>query len=294
MFGSGQWVVVQALWRAGESACGAEEERRESAYFREMSRCESVERCEEHNDNDGDEEERSHREHQLSWRRNALSLFCVFPNSSTSKMTTPGAKTARIISADSLEEDFLIEDGFAASSAEEDEGAISLAPPTRADSAEGELDDGETANAAAYAGGKKRKIAAEEKKNKVKKVKESHSEKEPSLGLLPVEELLPKLVEKLGRAMPNASKLELEEFKIEGQPSTTSTTAPRTDALTQSLCYSTRQQSSNASHLPTSSRRVSRILVAESSFLAENLLQRFLDCRVPSRNRRRKLDRLAC
>lgn len=174
-------------------------------------------------------------------------------------MPTPAVETAKIISADSLEEDFLLEDGFAASSADEDEGAISLPPPTRADSPEGELDDGETANAAAYAGGKKRKIAAEEKKNKVKKVKESHSEKEPSLGLLPVEELLPKLVEKLGRAMPNASKLELEEFKIEGQLSTTTSTAgARTDSLTQSLCCSTRHQSLNASPLLTLSRRVSR------------------------------------
>ena len=143
------------------------------------------------------------------------------------KMSTPAAK---IISADSLEEDFLVEDGFALSDVDEDEGAISL-PPARAESPQADLDNGETANAAAYAGGKKRKIAAEEEKNKVKKVKESHSEKEPSLGLLPLEELLPKLVEKLGRAMPNASKLELEEFKIEGKSCRNAATTTQADRI---------------------------------------------------------------
>lgn len=117
-------------------------------------------------------------------------------------------KLAKVeISGDALDEDFLLEDGFISDVEEEGEIILEeIIPPIVAD---------ETANA--YSEGKKRKAEAVIKSAKPKKIKETSSEKEISLGLLETEELLTQFRAKQARAMPNSTELEMDEFRIEGQ-----------------------------------------------------------------------------
>lgn len=135
----------------------------------------------------------------------------------TSTLMSRPAKKAKLTdaSADSLEQDFLVEDGFALSDAESEPDAHALLPASE------DLPIPSDATASAYEASNKRKAALLAKSTKVKKVKESHSVQEASLGLLNLAELMGKLGEKQKRAMPNASGLEMDEFRIEGTIGTT-------------------------------------------------------------------------
>ena len=160
----------------------------------------------------------------------------------TSKPAAP-----KQISGDSLEEDFILEDGFAQSSDDEGEGQVVLDP---AEDVGGLLSDDEDAGGKGDEEvdelegppSKKRKASpptaeaespAPAKKDKKKKEKKPKTPKAPSatklaelginpdaqvsdLGLLPLDALTDALKDKQKRAKPKLSSMELEEYALDG------------------------------------------------------------------------------
>jgi protein CMS1 len=162
-------------------------------------------------------------------------------------MALPPAKKAKLaaapvqISADSLEEDFLLEDGFAPS---DDEGDLdpalldvtdsqdgnSLIPAlSTSDTSDVETDSppaqkktkGEGKKRKADAGGEEKKAEDKEKAKSKKKAKLSAlgigTGEDEGMGLLPPASLADRLAEKQARALPNLSGIEMDDLRILGE-----------------------------------------------------------------------------
>lgn len=141
-------------------------------------------------------------------------------------------KKIKIISADSLEEDFLLEDDFLPGDyASGDEGDLVDTSTMLSDIEEDllQFQSESTSVVVEELGGKKKKrkleasgsnrteIGADKKDKKVKKVKETYEENSISLGLLENEKLVDKIAEKQMRALPNLSPIEMDDLRITGK-----------------------------------------------------------------------------
>lgn len=145
------------------------------------------------------------------------------------EQSTTQDKKIKIISADSLEEDFLLEDDFVPGDyASGDEGDLVDTSAMLSDIEE-DLPQSESTSVVEELGGKKKKrkleasgsnrteIGGDKKDKKVKKVKETFEENSISLGLLENEKLVDKIAEKQMRALPNLSPIEMDDLRITGK-----------------------------------------------------------------------------
>lgn len=145
------------------------------------------------------------------------------------EQSTTQDKKIKIISADSLEEDFLLEDDFVPGDyASGDEGDFVDTSAMLSDIEE-DLPQSESTSVVEELGGKKKKrkleasgsnrteIGGDKKDKKVKKVKETFEENSISLGLLENEKLVDKIAEKQMRALPNLSPIEMDDLRITGK-----------------------------------------------------------------------------
>lgn len=137
-------------------------------------------------------------------------------------VTAPANKKIKVISGDSLEEDFLIEDGFAPS-----EGSLSGDEAGEVYDQSSDVEEQAAVPIVAVNVGpsanKKRKIkeqktaleTGEPKVKKPKKVKEGRV-LETSVGLLDLSSLVSKLAQKQKKAMPLVSQIEMDDLRILG------------------------------------------------------------------------------
>lgn len=146
-------------------------------------------------------------------------------------MSPPPSKKVKAVSGDSLEEDFILEDGFAPSDAGSDDDIhphadlSSLHSAAEDDLVEPPASGGKKRKAAADvdATGKKKAAAASgETEGKERKAKKAKKDKdgvviESSVGLLPSASLTVTLGEKQRKALPKLSGIEMDDLRIAGK-----------------------------------------------------------------------------
>ena len=144
-------------------------------------------------------------------------------------MAVPAApKRPAVVSGDSLEEDFLLEDDFQPSGESETEGGVALEDADLPTAVAVLLsDDDEEPQASEGPAKKKRKLEGKEKdekresKRQAKRAKVERAEKEKddatSLGLLPCESLADRLMDKQAKALPGLSAIERDDLRLAGQ-----------------------------------------------------------------------------
>jgi hypothetical protein len=138
-------------------------------------------------------------------------------------MPSPPNKKVKLVEVESLDQDYVLEDGFGQYSSDEESpqklnSASSIHPDRLAHTEESK----DNTPAALEKPNKKRKLKKKEDntttESKVKKPKKVKPGRilEGSLGLLRSVELVERLAEKQKRAMPNSSSIEMEDLKVEG------------------------------------------------------------------------------
>lgn len=138
-------------------------------------------------------------------------------------MPSPPNKKVKLVEVESLDQDYVLEDGFGQYSSDEDSprklDSASSIHPDRLVQTEANKDN---AAATPEKPNKKRKLKKKEDntttESKVKKPKKVKPGRilEGSLGLLTSVELVERLAEKQKRAMPNSSSIEMGDLKVEG------------------------------------------------------------------------------